>query len=258
MDFPGIAHVGWKSVHEAIGSFHEDGEFDSRGVRAFVRQYLALVERWFHPEGAKGFQTLLDDYGSILKKMRRILEEDDDGVGGMVPEDRTDYRDALVRLVKESRQNPKQLRRAVAAYLKGRGCKTWSSHNPKLTHYWLTWTDTNLTQTARSLGGEDGFLRWGMTFKHHVVRVRFHLYKQSEEVSPWWTGSDVSYKRHRSTGGGRANTSCRTAALAGMRFRPRASVQGRACRAVRIRGQGRSAPETEGLHGFGRVGVRTH
>ncbi len=218
VDFPGIAHVGWKSVHEAIGSFHEDGEFDSRGVRAFVRQYLALVERWFHPEGAKGFQTLLDDYGSILKKMRRILEEDDDGVGGMVPEDRTDYRDALVRLVKESRQNPKQLRRAVAAYLKGRGCKTWSSHNPKLTHYWLTWTDMNLTQTARSLGGEDGFLRWGMTFKHHVVRARFHLYKQSEEVSPWWTGSDVSYKRHRSTGGGRANTSCRTAALAGMRF----------------------------------------
>ena len=182
VDFSGIAHVGWEAVHEAIGSFHQSGEFHSRSVRAFVRQYLDLGERWFRPTGGEGFKTLLDDYLSILKTMRRILEKHgDDGVGGKVPEDRTDYRDALVRLVKESRQNPKRLRRAVADYLKGRGCATWSSHNPKLTHYWLTWTDTNLAQAARSLGGEDGFLRWGMTFTYHGTRVGFYLYQPREE-----------------------------------------------------------------------------
>ena len=188
-DRSGIAHVGWESVHEAIGSFHAAGEFPSCGVRAFVRQYLDLVERWVRPTGVEGFKTLLDDYRSILKKMRRILEKDgDDGVGAMVPEDRTDYRDALIRLVKESRQNPKQLRRAVADYLKGRGCTTWTSHNPRLTHYWLTWTDTNLAETAQSLGGKDDSLRWGMTFTYHGVRAGFYLdqrpREEREEHSP--------------------------------------------------------------------------
>ena len=186
VDFSGIAHVGWKSVHEAIGSFHEDGEFRSLGVGAFVRQYLDTVERWFRPTVGEGFKTFLDDYRSILKEMRRILEEDgDDGVRGRVPEDRTDYRDALVRLVKESGQDPKQLRGAVASYLKGRGCTTRPSHNPQLTHYWLTWRDANLAETAQSLGGENASLWWGMTFTYRGVRVGFYLYQHpGEEHSP--------------------------------------------------------------------------
>ena len=47
VDFPGIVHVGWESVHEVIGRFHAEGRFQSCGVRTFVLQYLELVERWF-------------------------------------------------------------------------------------------------------------------------------------------------------------------------------------------------------------------
>lgn len=189
VDIPGIAHVSWKSVHEAIGSFHENGEFHAGGVGAFITQYLTLVDRWFGPTGSEGFKTLLDAHRSILTKLRETLGKGgDDGVRDMVPEALADYRDALVQLVKESRQNPKQLRRAVAAYLKSRGCTTSFSHNPKLTHYWLTWTDANLTEISQRLGGKDDALHWGMTFTYHGVRMSFYLYQQPldgrEESAP--------------------------------------------------------------------------
>ena len=67
-----------------------------------------MVERWFHPGGGEGFKALLDDHRSILMEMRRVLERDgDDGVRGMVSADRTEYRDSLVKLVRESRHDPK-------------------------------------------------------------------------------------------------------------------------------------------------------
>ena len=56
VEIPGIAHVSWKSVHEAIGSFHENDEFHSGGVGAFITQYLILVDRWFGPTGSEGCQ----------------------------------------------------------------------------------------------------------------------------------------------------------------------------------------------------------
>ena len=58
--FPRIAHVGWDSVGEAIGSLLAAGEFPSPSVQAFIRQYVDMVERWFHP-GGEGFKALLDD-----------------------------------------------------------------------------------------------------------------------------------------------------------------------------------------------------
>lgn len=189
VEFPSIAHIGWNSIHEAIGSFHQNGEFHSGGVEAFIGQYLDLVERWFGPTGGDVLKPLLDKHRTVLKEMRQIHARDgDDGVGGMVPEDRADYRDSLVRLVKESSQNPKQLRMVVAHYLKGQGCRIWPSHNPKLTHYWLSWTDSNLAETARSLSGKDDFLRWELEFTYRDVGVRFNLYQHPredrEEYSP--------------------------------------------------------------------------
>lgn len=178
---PGIAHVSWMSVHEAIGSFHENGDFHAGGVEAFVSQYLNLVDRWFGPAGSEGFKTLLGAHRSILTKLRETLgKEGDDGVRDVVPQDLADYREALLQLVKESRQNPKRLRRAVADYLKGQGCTTSFSHNPKLTHYWLTWTDQNLADTSQSLVGNEDSLHWGMTFTYHGVRVSFYLYEGQE------------------------------------------------------------------------------
>ena len=182
VDFPGIAHVGWNSIHEAIGSFHRNGEFHSGGVVAFIGQYLDLVERWFGPTGGDVLKPLLDEHRSILKEMRQIHARDgDDGVGGIVPEDLADYRDSLLRLVKESSQNPKQLRTAVAHYLRGQGFKLWFSNNPKLTHYWLSWTDPNLAETAQSLSGKDDFLRWELEFTYRDVGVRFNLYQHPRE-----------------------------------------------------------------------------
>ncbi len=178
VSFPGMAHVGWDSVHKAVGSFLADGYFHSSGVRAFVRQYLDVIERWIRPTGSVGFRALLDKHRSILTEMRQILDKDgDEGICGRVPRDLTDYRGALVRLVQESRQDPKKLRRAVARYLRGRGCETRSSNNPKRTYYWLRWTDANLVEASQSLGGEPESLSWSMTFTHQGVWVGFYLYQ---------------------------------------------------------------------------------
>lgn len=182
VDFAGIAHVGWDSIQKAIGSFHRKGEFHSGGVEAFIGQYLDLVERWFGPAGGDVLKPLLDEHRSILKEMRQIHARDgDDGVRGMVPEDLAGYRDSLVRLVKESSQSPKQLRTAVAHYLRGQGCRVWFFHNPKLTHYWLSWTDPNLAETAQSLSGKDDVLRWEMEFTYRDVSLRFNLYQHPRE-----------------------------------------------------------------------------
>ena len=186
VDFPGIVHVGWESVHEAIGKFYTKGRFQSCGVRAFVLQYLELVERWFGSAGVEGFKKLLDEHHSILQKMRQVLDKDgDDGVRGMAPEDRADYGDALVMLVKASRQDPVKLRQAVADCLKRQGCKLLYTHYPPKGIYWLNWRNTDVAGIARRLGCGDFSLSWGMTFTHHEVRAGFYLYqKEPEEQAP--------------------------------------------------------------------------
>ncbi len=185
VDFPGLVHVGWKSVHEAIGSFHLEGRFQSCGVRAFVLQYLELVERWFGSAGVEGFKKLLDDYPSILQKMRQVLDKDGDGgVRGMAPEDRADYGDALVMLVKASRQDPVKLRQAVADRLRGQGCELHFTQNNSNMTYWLNWHDTDLADIARRLGCGNFALSWGMTFTHHEVRAGFYLYQEKPEEQP--------------------------------------------------------------------------
>ncbi len=180
VNFPGIAHVGWDSVHEAIDSVLRAGEFPSPSVQAFIRQYLELVERWFRPAGGEGFKSLLDDHRSILKEMRRALEKDgDDGVRRMVSADRTEYCDSLAKLVRESRLDPKQLRVRTAEFLKDRGCTPTPSDNGQQTVYWLGWTDATLRDAALRMGGHRGSLSWSMAFTHRNVRVSFVFYSKS-------------------------------------------------------------------------------
>lgn len=180
-DFPGLAHVAWDSVHDTIKRFLAAGEFHSHDVQAFVRQYLAMVRRWLRSTGGAGFKALLDEHRSILKRMRQILEKDgDDAVRDKVPEDRADYRDAFVRLVKESRQDPKQLRRAAANYLKQQGWEADLTHNQQ-GNYWVNWNNQELAELARRLGCR-GSLSWGMTFTHRGVRAGFYLYQRAGEV----------------------------------------------------------------------------
>ena len=178
--FPRIAHVGWDSVGEAIGSLLTAGEFPSPSVRAFIGQYLDMVERWFRP-GGEGFKALLDDHRSILKEMRQVLEENGDGgVGAMVSADRTEYCDSLVKLVRESRHDPKRLRALVADYLKGRAVTPSHSKNPPGTFYWLWWTDTTLGDAAQRMGGRRGSLCWKMSFSRQGVKMDFAFYSKSK------------------------------------------------------------------------------
>lgn len=186
MAFPDITHVSWKSVHEQIGSLHKKGKFHSNDVKAFVSQYRTLVEKWFGPAGNEGFKALLDDHGSILTEMRKVLDAGgDSAVRERVPADRTCYSEALVRLVHQSRQDPKELRQAVADRLKGRGRELHFTHNATQGVYWLNWRDADLADVARRLGCGDFFLSWGMEFAHHTVRMRFYLYQtKAEEQDP--------------------------------------------------------------------------
>ncbi len=182
-DSPDIVQVGWKSVHEAIGSLQKDGKFHPGGVETFVQQYLELLERQFGFTEGGGIMALLNDHRPILKKMRQRLEKDGaDSVGGKVPKDRTEYRDALVRLVQESSQDPKQLRKAMANYLKSRGCETWLSQTHKAPKWYsVNWTDRELEVTSRLLSGASNFLNWSMTFTHRNVGVGFYLYRPGKK-----------------------------------------------------------------------------
>ena len=185
VNFTRITHVGWDSVHKAITSFHNSGEFQSCGVRAFILQYLELVGRWFGPAGGEGFKELLDNHHLILQKMRQVLDKDgDDGVRGMASEDRADYGDALVALVKASRQDPLDLRTAVADCLKRQCCKLKFAMNPPKGIYWLNWRNADLAGIARRLGCGNFALSWGMTFTHHEVRAGFYLYQEKPEEQP--------------------------------------------------------------------------
>ena len=83
------------------------------------------------------------------------------------------YGDSLARLVKESRQNPKELRRAVADCLRARGCeKLHFTQNPGRGVYWLNWSPIgrrvdrhdhdqrpNLTGAAPDSMRSSGFVR---------------------------------------------------------------------------------------------------
>ena len=180
-DSPGIAHVGWESVRKSIRSLHKQEKFCSCAVNEFVSQYLDLLEGWLHPAGGEGFKTLLAEHNSILKSLREILESDgDEGVARRVPEDLKEYCGTLVRLVREPRHDPNELRRAVASYLRDLGLTVELTHNHRRT-YWAHWTDTNLANAARSLGGKDDSLQWWIEFTYQEVRVSFYLSQESQE-----------------------------------------------------------------------------
>lgn len=106
------------------------------------------------------------------------MEKDgDDGVRGTVSADRTEYRDSLVKLVRESRHDPKQLRAAVADYLKGRNVRQSRAQNPSRTVYWLGWRERNLDDAVQRMGGQPDSLGWEMGFTHHSVELDFILYR---------------------------------------------------------------------------------
>ena len=84
--------------------------------------------------------------------------------------------------MKESRQDPTQLRWAVAECLRGRACeKLQFTHRPGRGVYWLNWSSVDLSDVARRLGCGESSLSSGMTFAHHKVRAGFWLHQTQPE-----------------------------------------------------------------------------
>ena len=112
----------------------------------------------------------------------RVLEKDGDGgVHALVSADRTEYRDALAKLVRESRHDPKQLRALVATRLKSRRITPQHSNNPSRTVYWLYWTDTTLGDAVESLGGHRSSICWDIGFTHQGVEMDFNFCGESSK-----------------------------------------------------------------------------
>ena len=173
-----VAYVGWDAVHTKLDSLlaSEDGfKSSSRGVQEFVHQYQRLVGRWFRP--AVNRKKLFEDHRSVLTTLRERLEkEGHDAVGDMVSGDRSEYRDALVRLVKRFGYDPIELRAAVRnRYLDG--------HDVEQTHgkgwCWLCWTGRELSAAVTGMGAQPNWVVWGMVFHGEGVTIDFCIMK------PW-------------------------------------------------------------------------
>ena len=172
----GFVHVSWVSVHGKISALHGGKEFRSP-VDAFVGQYVDAVGKRVLPQEAvqDSFKRLLDDYDALLKDMLDALaREGDDRVAGMVPADRREYRNSVVRLVKDFRRQPEQLRLATREVLTRRGCTTILSADRARTEFWLYWEDS--VDVEKRLG-LSSCLRWGMGFWRRKVTVVFCLYQ---------------------------------------------------------------------------------
>ena len=104
-----IHHVK-STLHRVPGLLGVPDELATqRGFQPLATHFDPLGSGSFRPAGGEVFTALLNDHRSILKEMRRVLEKDgEDGIRRMVSED-PEYGDSLARLVKESRQNPKEL-----------------------------------------------------------------------------------------------------------------------------------------------------
>ncbi len=181
---PDFVHLSWSSIVEKIRTLHAGGAFRTPDVSAFIRQYLDAVGRWLVPaEASVGhFTALRDDYGSLLKEMLKVLaQEGDEGVARMVPTQRSEFRSTVVRLAKEFRKEPKNLRTAVGDFLKRhKKLKTIAAQALDKTEYWLYWDSSESARELRI----DSCLRWGMGFGYRGVTVGFYLYQWSKKMQP--------------------------------------------------------------------------
>ena len=117
----------------------------------------------------------LDEYDTLLKDMLDVLaSEGVDRVAAMVPADRGEFRNSVVRLVKDFRRQPEQLRLATRELLKTKGYKTILGADRARTEFWLYWEDS--VDVEKSLG-LSSCLRWGMGFWRRKVTVVFCLYQ---------------------------------------------------------------------------------
>ena len=164
-----IAHVSWSDIRAQIEEIDNAGRFEREEVAAFVRQYLAAVDRLLGPgeHDDHDFRKLLSRRQSLLRHVFEVLVSDgDDGVRATVPNRHAHYRDTVVRLARDFGQQPKRLRDEAARVLEGRGMAPTKTSARGGGAYWLNW---DLVE-AEALG-IGGCIKWTIEFLYREVRA---------------------------------------------------------------------------------------
>ncbi|MCY3969687.1 MAG: hypothetical protein OXG74_07125, partial [Acidobacteria bacterium] len=163
-------HLSWHEVRRSVGSLLEEGCVSSVEVKAFLRQYIDIVDRNILGLGpsSDGFRRLLKDHRATLEKM---LCEWKPGVvpacWGVPPDDEI----AVDSLLRDFRQRPADLRDAVRECLKGERFKTAAAGAPGGTAFWVSFWEAGWFKRMNALGvGGQG---WWFEFTHRSVTVKF-------------------------------------------------------------------------------------
>ena len=182
-------HMNWTRVHDIVNSIRERDRFrseESERVRAFLGQYLEIVERLIaQPETETNyFSTLLDDYGHVLNSLLKTREE---GAGrgdvALLPDDLGEYRTTVDQLVSDFRQKPRQLRSDVRAFLQARGFRTWTNTASAYQTYYLYFSNASMEETRKSLGFP-WYPRWAIIFSHREVLLQLQIDPPKKEAGP--------------------------------------------------------------------------
>ena len=162
-------HLSWHEVRRFVGSFLEEGRVSSDEVRAFLSQYIDIVDRNILGRGPSGdcFRRLLKDHGARLEKMLREWKPGAvPACWGVPPGDKG----AVDGLLRDFRQRPADLRDVVREFLKGERFKTAAAGAPGGTAYWLSFWEAGWFKRMNTLGvGAQG---WWFEFTHRSVTVK--------------------------------------------------------------------------------------
>jgi len=162
-------HLSWHEVRRFVDSLLEEGSVSSVEVKAFLRQYVDIVDRNILGLGpsSDSFRCLLKNHGQTLERM---LREWKPGVvpacWGVSPDDES----AVDSLLRDFRQRPGDLRDAVKEHLKGEKFKTLSSGAPGGTAFWVSFWEKGWFKRMNVLGIGDQC--WSFEFTHRSVTVQ--------------------------------------------------------------------------------------
>lgn len=162
-------HLSWHEIRSRVSSLLHGGECLADEVKAFLRQYVDIVDRNILGRGPSSdcFKRLLTDHGTTLEKMLREWKPGKMPTSWRVPRADTE---ALDRLLRDFRQRPADLRDAVRQVLRSKDFTTRAATAPGGTAYWLSFWDRRWLETAKALGIENQ--GWWLEFTHRNVVVK--------------------------------------------------------------------------------------
>lgn len=162
-------HLSWHEVRHFVASLLEEGCVSSVEVRAFLRQYIDIVDRNILGQGpsSDSFRRLLKDHSPTLEKM---LPEWKPGAVPTRWSVSPSEGGAVDSLLRDFRQRPADLRDRVKEFLKGKKFKTSASGAPGGTAFWVSFWKKGWFKRMNALGvGDQG---WWFEFTHRSVTVK--------------------------------------------------------------------------------------